>query len=268
MSSTSPDLDLSTGREEFGFSRNQSGGHLARSMMLSELTILAAAVVLEAPLSSYKTAILDDNALGKPTFASRDKSLRHLVQLYGLDPSLALFRVLRRLAESDRESLPLMAMICVFCRDAQLRQSFELVDRLKPGEVLPRERMEEHIEAGFPGRFSAAMKKSLAQNVNTTWTAAGHLAGKATKTRAIPRARFVASTYAMFAGYLFGLRSETLLNSVFARLAAIEPQTAIAHLSLAASRGWLRFRHGGGVTEVDFSSMLTPEEERLLHGAH
>ena len=31
--------------------------------------------------------------------------------------------------------------------------------------------MGRHLEAGFPGRFSPAMKRSLAQNVNTTWTA-------------------------------------------------------------------------------------------------
>lgn len=236
--------------------------------MLSELASLATVVPASATVAVYKQAILEDNALGKPTFSSRDKSFRHLVQLYGLDSSFVLFRTLRRLADTDSESLPLMAMICVYCRDTQLRQSFALIDQLRIGEVLPRERMEAHIEEGFSGRFSAAMKKSLAQNVNTTWTASGHLAGKAIKTRTMPRPRFVATTYAMFAGYLLGLRGEILLGSVFGRLAAAEPQTVISHLTLAASRGWLKMRYGGGVTELDFSPLLAPEEEALLHGAH
>jgi hypothetical protein len=42
--------------------------------------------------------------------------------------------------------------------------------------------MEQHLENGFPGRFSSAMKKSMAQNVNTTWTFGGHLSGKAALT--------------------------------------------------------------------------------------
>ena len=62
------------------------------------------------------------------------------------------------------------------------------------------------------------MKKSLAQNVNTTWTACGHLEGRAKKVRALPRPGWAASTYAMFVGYLLGLRGEILLNSVFAPL--------------------------------------------------
>jgi hypothetical protein len=46
----------------------------------------------------YRAAILDGNCLGKPIFSSRQKSQKHLFELYGLDPALALFRQLRRFA--------------------------------------------------------------------------------------------------------------------------------------------------------------------------
>src|SRR6266566_7247148 len=137
--------------ERFGFSNNQTGGHMARSMMLPEISILTEVIPLEATQHEYRNAILADNVLGKPTYTSRDKSLRHLLQLYELDPNLALFRVLRKLTAEDRASLPLIAMTCTFCRDAQFRHSFGLIDQLKPGEPLRRERMEEYLEEGFPG---------------------------------------------------------------------------------------------------------------------
>jgi len=248
----------------YGFSGQKTGGHMARSMMLSELTSVFAAVPVNSGREEYQTAILERNVLGKPTFSSRQKSYRHLVELFALDPSLALFRGLRQFASHDKTSLPLLALTCVFCRDPQLRASFDLIQQLKLGEVLRREKMEEHLEAAFPRRFSVAMKKSLAQNVNTTWTAAGHLVGRAVKKRASPRPNVTASTYSMFAGYLLGLRGDILISSIFGPLVAADPSTLTAHLSVAARNGWVRFRHAGGVREVDFSGSLVPTERGIL----
>lgn len=261
-------LAIDPAAERFGFSAKQTGGHMARSMMLEELGLLFDAVPPAATRLDYQRAIVDENALGKPTAASRDKSYRHMVELYGLDKSTALFRALRQLAAQDPASIPLMGMVVTFCRDPQLRCSFDLIDKLNPGEVLTRERMEHHLEAGFPARFSAAMKKSLAQNVNTTWTYSGHLTGRSTKVRAVPQPREAATTLAILAGYLLGLRGQLLLESAFARLVAQDPGAITTHLAKASSRGLLRFRHAGGVTEVDFTPMLTPIEQEWLHGTH
>jgi hypothetical protein len=237
-------------------------------MMLPELQTLLTAVSPEGGRADYRAAVVDVNVLGKPTFSSRRKAEKHLYELYGLEPALALFRLLRRFTAEDADSLPLVALTCAFCRDAQLRSSFEVIEDLKPGEVLPRERMEAHLEAAFPGVYSATMRGALASHVNTTWTAAGHLTGRVIKRKAKPEPRVAASTYAMFAGYLLGLRGEILMSSVFARLVGADPSIIVAHLSAAARNGWLRFRHAGGVMEIDFTSLLLPEEEALLHGTH
>ncbi|MGA7978601.1 MAG: hypothetical protein WCA32_00050 [Chromatiaceae bacterium] len=242
---------------------------MSRSMMLGELRMLLAAVPPEGGRAEYRAAVVEANVLGKPTFSSRRKAEKHLYELYGLDPSLALFRVMRRFAAEDADSrLPLLALTCAFCRDPQLRASFELIEDLKIGEVLPRERMEAHFESLFPNRYSAAVKSGLSSHVSTTWAAAGHLVGKAIKRKAKPQPRVAASTYAMFAGYLLGLRGEILTSSVFARLVGADPSIIVAHLSAAARNGWLRFRHAGGVMEIDFTSLLLPEEDALLHGTH
>ena len=251
-----------------GFSGNGTGGHMARSMMLNEITALCKNLPVDTVLEDYKKAILDANVLGKPTFSSRQKSLRHLVQLYSLDPKFALFRIFRKLTEIDTSSLPLFAVICAYCRDPQLRTSFTLIESLREGEVLPREKMESCLEEAYPNRYSVIMKQSLAQHVNATWTAAGHLIGRAIKKRTLPAPRFVASIYAMFAGYLTGLRGEMLLNSVFAHLAGHKDSTILqSHLSSGSARGWLRYRSAGGVIEIDFTPMLTVQERELLHGS-
>lgn len=236
-----------------GFSPNLTGGHMSRSMMLTELEALFASLPPDADRGAYREAIVTENRLGKPTASSRTKTFHHLTELYGLDPSLVIFSTLRRLASESPDELSLLAMLCTYSRDPQLRHSFELIASLAVGETLARERMEAHIEEGFPGRFSEAMKKSLAQNVNTTWTFSGHLTGRSKKIRTLPSPGWAASTYAMFLGYLLDLRGQILLNSVFGRLVNAPPPMLISHLSTASSRGWLRLRHAGGVVEIDFS---------------
>lgn len=249
--------------QRLGLRHTQVGGHSARSMMLTELQ----AVLSETPPSARPTeieqAIVERNILDKPTLSSRRKSLRHLQELYGLDLAQALFRVLREFSVRDRASIPLLALVCAYARDPQLRQSFELIHRLRVGDVLPRETMEAHLEAGFPGRFSPAMKKSMAQNVNTSWTNAGHLSGTVKKVRRLPECRPEAAAYAMFAGYLSGLRGQQLLQSPFGLLVAKDRSVLLAQLPLASTRGLIGFKFAGGIFEFDFRRLLTPEEQRI-----
>ncbi len=243
---------------------------MARSMMLEELNLLAANAPIEASLEDFRKAVLEENVLGKSTYSSRLKSLRHLTQLYGLDREMALFAALRYLGHAEPSALPLVALVCAFCRDPQLRQSFALVDRLQSGTRYSRLEMESHLEKCFPERFSGKMKKSLAQNVSTTWTVTGHLQGRVAKVRAFPTPHPAATVYAMFAGYLLGLRGENLVQSVFGRLVA--PDTALIpqHLAHAASRGWIRFRHAGGVMETDFAPLMKwiNREQDLAYVTH
>lgn len=245
--------------EQAGFSKNRTGGHMARSMMLAEMKQLHETLPVDASLGDYQCAIEERNVLAKPTQSSRHKSYVHLVELYGLDVKKPLFQTLRRLAKDQPADLPLLAMLCAYARDPQLRHSFAIIDSLSPGTHLPRAAMEEHLEQGFPGVFSKVMKVSLAQNVNTTWTMSGHLVGRSKKIRSLPTTGWAAATYGMFVGYLLGLRGEILLNSIFGRLVAATPAQLAAHLTTAASRHWLRLRQAGGVIEIDFSQLAQPE---------
>jgi hypothetical protein len=248
-----------------GFSKASSGGHSARSMMFVEMHILVRAMPLTVTKNDFTKAIVEENVLEKPTLISRKKSLRHLMELYGMDPSKALFRVLWDLGHADLASLPQLCLVCAYARDPQLRHSFELVHTLRLGEVLERTTMERHLENGFPSRFSPAMKKSMAQNVNTSWTFGGHLSGKVKKLRLLPEPRPISAAYAMFVGYLTGLRDERLLDSAFAALVASNRSQLQASLSLASAKGLLSLKQAAGIVEFDFSNLLTPAEQGLLH---
>jgi hypothetical protein len=128
--------------------------------------------------------------------------------------------------------------------------------------------MEQHLENGFPGRFSPATKESMARNVNTSWTVGGHLTGKAKKIRRLPEPRPLSTAYALFVGYLTGLRGERLLDSAFADLVAANRPSLQAALSLAAARGLFSLKQAAGIVEFDFAPLLTSEEQAYLDEPH
>ncbi len=249
--------------EHLGLRPNQVGGHAARSMMLTELQAVLAQTVTTAHRADIERAVVENNILNKPTLASRRKSLRHLQELYGLDMAQALFRVLRDFSPRDPASIPLLALVCAYARNPQVRGSFALIHRLGVGEVLRRETMEAHLEACFPGRFSPARKNSMAQDVNTSWTNAGHLTGKVRKVRRLPECRPEAGAYAMFAGYLSGLRGQQLVQSPLGLLVAKDSSVLLTQLPLASARGLIGFKFAGGIVEFEFRRLLTPEEQRI-----
>ncbi|MBZ4194016.1 MAG: DUF1819 family protein [Candidatus Contendobacter sp.] len=251
-----------------GLSNARIGGHSARSMMFLEMHTLVNGMPLAVNKDDFVRVIVEENVLEKPTLSSRNKSLRHLTELYGLDSSRALFRVLWALSHADLEALPQLCLVGAYARDPQFRHSFELIRTLRPGEALERSAMEQHLENGFPGRFSPAMKESMARNVNTSWTVGGHLTGKAKKIRRLPESRPLSTAYALFVGYLTGLRGERLLDSAFADLVAANRPSLHAALSLAAARGLFSLKQAAGIVEFDFAPLLTSEEQAYLDEPH
>lgn len=237
-------------------------------MMFLEMHALVCALPLGATKDDFPRAIIEENILEKSTLSSRKKSFRHLRELYGLNPSKALFRVFWMLGHEDRDSLPQLCLVCAYVRDPILRDSFELIRKLHFRELIERAAMVQHLENGFPGRFSPATKASIARNVNASWTFGGHLAGRVKKTRQLPEPRPNSAAFAMFAGYLTGLRGERLLDSPYAALVASNRSQLQAALVLASARGLLSLKQAAGIVEFDFSNLLTPAEQEYIHESY
>jgi hypothetical protein len=197
--------------ERLGFSYERGGVHTARTMMLAELRALLSFVdMADAARADYLEAIQTANCLGKRSGKTRTLTFRHLADLYALDPSLLVFRALRFFWQRDVEGQPLLAALCAFSRDPMLRATAPFVLDFQEGATVTREGMEEFIDAQEPGRFSKATLKSTAQNINSSWTQSGHLAGRVRKVRARAVATPGTVSLALLLGYVSGLRGESL----------------------------------------------------------
>src|ERR1035437_3935635 len=74
--------------ETFGLKFSSGGAHISRTMMLAELGTVLANVAQGSGSADYREAILRRNVLDKNTDSTRQKSLRHLRELYALDEDL------------------------------------------------------------------------------------------------------------------------------------------------------------------------------------
>lgn len=251
--------------ERFGFSFERGGVHTARTMMLDELRTLLEHV--KDPIASkeqYLEAIRTDNCLGKRSGKTRILTARHLVDVYALDPNIALFRILIWLWRRDPASQPVLALICAYARDSLLRSCIPFLLEHREGSRISRERLEEFIDNLEPGRFSPATLKSTAQNINSTWTWSGHLIGKAFKVRSQPILGPGAVVYALAFGYINKLRGQSLFDSEFTQLLDGSPEQYIEQAEIAARRGWLIMNRVSDVIDIQFPDLFTLTEQEWL----
>ena len=247
--------------DPIGFQSTRNSAHMARTIMLAELERLFSCVQAStAGRSEYMYAILEENCLGKRSGSTRRLDARHLADLYALDPSITLFRALRYYWERDTAGHPFLALLCACARDALLRATAAFVLSIPEGAVLSRTMMEKYIEALEPGRFSKGTRKCTAQNINSTWTKAGHLTGRARKLRVKANPTPCAAAYALLLAYLQGGRGKSLFDSEHVRILDCPRERAAELAEEAARRGWLVFKRIGNVMDVTFPGLLTPEE--------
>lgn len=251
--------------KKFGFANQEGGAHTSRTMMLREMTTLLRESVHDFTLEDYKSLIVEQNILDKPTRSSSIKTLKFLTQLYGLSVDLTLFRVFRTLSDENPESIPQLAFTLAYCRDAYLYDSAGFVLSLPRGAEIISDHTRGYIEETYPGRFSLPTIKSLAGSLNSSWTYAGHFEGGMRKVKTNPKPTPHSACFTMVAGYLTGLRGELLLKSQYGKLVSATEYELATALRKAASRDLCDFKHSAGVTKVEFPQLLTPEEIELSH---
>lgn len=250
---------------KFGFKFGRNGAHSARTMMLSEITELFHGREVLANPAQYQEDIERLNVLHKPTEKARKLTWRHLIDLYGMDIDIPLFRVFRQLWESDELARPLLACQMSLTRDPLLRASQHKILTLAPGQWLPREEMEQALDDQWPDRYSKAMLKSLAQNVNGTWTNAGFLEGRIKKIRTEANVRPVNAVFALFLGYLQGATGNRLFTTEWLSLLECRQERLLELARQASYSGLISFKHSSEVVEVTFPHFLSKQEESWLY---
>ena len=236
--------------------------------MLDELSILLESLGADAGRADYLAAIIEHNALGKQTAATRKLTAQRLSELYLLDPSAPLFRVLRRFWQDDTAGRPLLALLWSLARDPLLRATAEPVLAMRSGEELSRQKITDAISSAVGDRLNDATLDKVVRNVSSSWTQSGHLEGRVRKFRHSIGPTPLATAYALMLGYLEGLRGGRLFETPWTRVLDASPME-LRNIAAEAKRlSGLDLKAAGDVIEVGFTTVLTPQEikdSRVTH---
>lgn len=242
----------SPGLLQFGLKFAGGGAHISRTMMLSELEAVLAAVRQGSSSGDYRDAILQNNVLGKTTDSTRQKSLRHLRELYALDEETPIFRLLRILHSLDPASLPLLALQVAWSRDPLLRSTSPAVFDVAEGDLVTTTDLAKVLLTSFSDQYSEHNRIKIARNAGSSWTQSGHLLGRAKKVRKLVKPSAVAVTMALFLGTASGYHGAAVFSNPWCRLLDLNPERAKA-LALEAHRaGRLNLRVLGEVVDLSF----------------
>jgi len=252
-----PLLELSarTSAVRAGFRFGAKGTHSSRTMMFAELDELLAAVPHGNGRADYAAAIVEENVLGKETAASRLVSNQRLGELYALDPSVPLFRVLLRLWPLDEPGRPLLAMLCACARDPLLRASAEGVLPLPEGAEMARGNLLDAIRQNSESRLNDGVLAAVVRNVASSWTQSGHFTGRTRKIRRRVTPTPGTAALALWLGTTEGLAGRRLLDGRWTRVLDRSP-AEILRLALTAKQlGLIHARAAGNVVEIDASRL-------------
>lgn len=263
-----PDTITRDHLREFGIRLGNKGTHTSRTIMLVELERLLEECPPQAPRDEYAAAILERNCLGKRTAATRKLSLQRLRELYGLDPTIPLFRLLRLLWQAERSGRPLLALLTALARDPLLRSTAEVISRMQAGEELARQQLTDAITGSVEGRLNSSTVDKVVRNTAASWTQSGHLKGRGRKVRQYVQPTPAVTTFALLLAHATGTRGMGLFHSFWAQILDSPPEGLVQQAIDARRLGLLDVTQSGGVVEVSFARLLTIKERQLLNGTH
>lgn len=250
----SPDVPRSAATH--GFRVDPTGTHLSSTMKLHDLRLLLAAGPLATTVSGYRSEVIDNNLLSKPTATARRIAFERLRELYALDPSVLLFRALRDLWDTDHKAQPLLALLCATARDPILRAMTPFLLGLPAGTRVSPETLSTEADRQFPDKFVPNSLNRLGRNAASSWEQAGLLRGRQTKERSNPESRSASVAYALLLGDLCGKRGQALFNTLWAQMLGAPPHILSELAVHASQRGWIEYRAAGDVVEVSFRYLI------------
>ena len=238
--------------ETFGLKFSAGASHVSRTIMLEELGAMLTNVPMVSTAANYREAILQRNVLGKTTDSTRQKSLRHLRELYALDEATPIFSLLRKLHAMDAASLPLLALQVAWSRDPVLRATTPAIIDASEGERVETISLVQALEATFPNRYSETIQNKIGRNTAASWTQSGHLAGRTKKIRQRIKPTVVAVTMAFFLGDIAGYHGAAVFSNPWCCLLDLNCDRAKAMGFEAHRAGLLNLRAVGEIVELSF----------------
>ncbi len=241
--------------EAAGFRFGSRGTHTSRTMMLEELRLVFQATTAGDKRADYAAAIIEGNCLSKPTSSTRRLTNQRLGELYGLDPVIPLFRILRSLWNVDPEGRPLLALLAALARDPLLAATSPSVISLPIGAEFQREPMKSDLRAFVGDRLNDSVLEKVCRNAASTWTQSGHLEGRTFKKRCAVSPSSATSAFAIYLAHSAGFRGSDIFSCGWLRVLDCDPSRA-RDLALEAKRvGLLDLRMAGDVVELNLARL-------------
>ena len=247
--------------EAIGFRLGAKGTHTSRTVMLAELEAVLDATAADAARADYVAATVEGNCLSKATAATRRLSHQRLRELYGLEPKLPLFRVLRHLWAVDPSVRPLLAVLAAVARDPLLAASAPAVVSLPPDAEFQRAPMRAALRDAVGDRLNETVLEKACRNAASSWTQSGHLEGRTLKKRRRVTASAPAVAFALYLAHAAGFRGADVFSSAWLRLVDCDPSQARRLAAEAKRLGLIGLRMVGDVVELD-TARLDPAAGR------
>ena len=227
--------------------------HSSRTIMFAELEKVMDFAIHD---DSYANT-LEQNVINKKTQSGIKKTTNHLYNLYGFDaknPQFAAFKYFWQIAQEYDKAI--LALIYAIGQDYLLAESIPVVLNTKLGEKVTIENMEENIESFYPGKYSDNTRRSMAQNIASSWKQAGFITGKMKNIRTQPNISYNIIAFAFFMAYLSELRGDYILKSNWVKALCLS-ETNVRELAIeAAKRDLLQYQFAGNITSLSFNNLL------------
>jgi hypothetical protein len=200
---------------------------------------------------------LKQNVINKKTKSGIGYTTTYLKRLYRFDINYPPFKAFKYFWHiSDETDKRLLTLLYAIGEDYLLEESISVLSNTKLGEKVTVEKLEENIEAYHPDRYSENTRKSLAQNMASSWKQAGFITGKVKNIRTQPDISYFVIAFAFLMSYLHGERGDFVLTSKWAKALCLN-DTQLRELAIdAAKRDLLQYQYAGNVTSISFNQLL------------
>lgn len=228
--------------------------HTSRTIMFAELQ----KVMDYASDNNTYADTLNENVTRKKTQSGQEKTTRYLKSLYGFDLSDPLFKAFNYFwTIADVSEKPLLSFIYAINHDKILDESIGVVQETILGEKVTVERLDENIEKYHPARYSVATRRSMAQNVGSSWKQAGFIVGKVKNIRTQPEINYRVACFAYLLAYLNGARGEFIWNNIGVKSLCLS-EIRLRELAVeCAKRDLMQYQYAGSVTAISFNNLLS-----------
>lgn len=255
-----------------GFRFGHIGTHTSRTMMLDELAATFLSVTAAGKPADYATAIIVENCLGKATGSTRRLTLQRLRELYALDPTVPVFRILRRLWDLDTTGRPLLALLICLARDPLLLATADVIGDLAEGAEFQRLGMKDALVRLAGDRFNDSTLNKVIRNCASSWSQSGHLEGRTFKFRRRVSPTPTSAAFAFYLARAAGLSTEESLRSGWLRILDCSVSSALELAGTGKRLGLLDLQVAGNVIELNLKRLdptfQTSSQSEVMYGTH